>query len=326
MYLYIGFGVAACMVLTEAAVHRGSQPTSVEDRHFIANTYGFLRSSSDDVGQAAQTVLGIETNLDDLSKELDREYKAWIEKKEALVAENNAFRNEIANLQGTLQEQQSLHEEELRLQSELAAVKLEIKNFATTRTHGKTAWEQEDHDLTIENQRLEQQIEGKRWEQSQKASDAVKKFNGIKDQSRSLQGQIYTLNNDVLAMQTAASNRRLENGKKHSLLLEQNAALQKEMQGLQAKVVVEAQMQQEIRSYEKHVAAQIDERVSQQKMTLVLQDQCNSKSDHLELQVKSVQAGLAQSKKEMQACQALDAENQKAQGILNQCLAEKRAR
>merc|ERR1719313_1445527 len=132
MYWCAGF-VIAFVALTEAAVHRGSQPTSVEDRHFIANTYGFLRTSSDDVGKAAQTVLGIQTNLDDLSKELDREYSAWISKKEALVSENNALRNGIASLQGTLQEQRSLHEEELRLQSELAAIQLEIKDFATTR-------------------------------------------------------------------------------------------------------------------------------------------------------------------------------------------------
>jgi len=326
MYVFVGFSFFACMAFSEAAVHRSSQPTSVEDKHFISNTYGFLRTSSDDVGKAAQTVLGIETNLDDLSKELDREYNTWIGKKEALVAENNGFRNGIASLQGTLQEQRSLHEEELRLQSELAAVQLEIKGFATTRAHGTQAWQQEENDLTIENQRLEQQIQAKRWEQSQKASAAVTKFNGIKDQSRALQQQIYTLNNEILTMQQAASNRRVENGKAHSSLLEQNAALQKEMQGLQSKVVVEAQLQQEIRSYEKHVGAQIDERVTQQKMTLKLQDQCNFKIEALETQVKAVQAGLTQSKKEMQACQALDAENQKAQGILNQCLAEKRAR
>jgi len=326
MYLYIGLGFTTCMALIEGAVHRGKQPTTVEDRHFIANTYGFLRSSSDDVGKAAQTVLGIETNLDDLSKELDREYNSWISKKEALVAENNGFRNEIAMLQGKLQEQRSLHEEELRLQSELAAVQVEIKHFATTREHSKASWEQESHDLTIENQRLEQQIEGKRIEQTQKAAAAVKKFNEIKDQSRGLQEQIYELNKEVLEKQNAAAHRRIENGKKHSLLLEQNAALQKEIQALQAKVVVEAQMMQEIRSYEKHVAVQIDERVAQQKLTLQLQDQCNTKTNNLETQIKGVQAGLAQSKKEMQACQALDAENQKAQGLLNQCLAEMKAR
>lgn len=326
MYLYMGFAVAACLALTEAAVHRGSQPSSVEDKHFIANTYGFLRTSSDDVGKAAQTVLGIQTNLDDLSKELDREYGSWITKKEALVSENNALRNEIANLQGTLQEQRSLHEEELRLQSEIAAVKLELHNFLTTREHGLQSWTQENHDLTIENQRLEQQIEGKRWEQSKQSSDAVATFNQIKDQSRTLQGQIYTLNNEVQAMLTAASTRRVDHGQKRSVLLEQNSALEKEMQQLQSKAVIEAQLTQEIRSYEKQVAAQIDERVAQQRMTLKLQDQCNTKISGIETEVKAVQAGLAQSKKEIQACQALDAENQKAQGILNQCLAEKAAR
>lgn len=326
MFLYQIFGFIACVAFSEAAIQRSSQPTSLEDKHFIANTYGFLRTSSDDVGKAAQTVLGIETNLGDLSKELDREYGAWISKKEALVSENNAVRNQIANLQGTLQEQRSLHEEELRLQSELAAVQLEIKNFAMTTAHGKQAWDQENNDLTIENQRLEQQIQGKRFEQSNQASEAVKKFNGIKDQSRSLQGQIYSLNTEVLQMQQAASMARVENGKHHGLLLEQNAALEKEMKGLQSKVVVEAQLQQEIRSYEKHVAAQIDERVAQQKMTLQLQDKCTFKTENLETQIKAVQAGLIQSKKEMQACQALDAENQKAQAILNQCLAESRAR
>jgi len=326
MYLYLSFGFAVCLAISEAAIQRSSQPTSLEDKHFIANTYGFLRTSSDDVGKAAQTVLGIETNLDDLSKELDREYSAWISKKESLVSENNAIRNGIASLQGTLQEQRSLHEEELRLQSELAAIQLEIKNFAVSRGHGQQAWTQENSDSTIENQRLEQQIQGKRWEQSKKASDAVTKFNGIKDQSRSLQQQIYTLNKEVLAMQTAASTAKVEAGKQHSLLLEQNAALEKEMQGLQSKVVIEAQLQQEIKSYEKHVASQIDERVAQQKMTLRLQDQCNLKTEGLETQIKSVQAGLLQSKKEMQACQALDAENQKAQGILNQCLAAQKAR
>jgi len=327
MYLYVFLGFAACVALSEAAARsRGQQPTSVEDRHFIANTYGFLRTSSDNVGKAAQTVLGIETNLDDLSKELDREYNAWIAKKEALVAVNSGLRNGIATLQGTLQEQRSLHEEELRLQSELTALQQEIASFATTRTHGKAAWDTEDHDLTIENQRIEQQIQAKRWEQSQKATDAVQKFNSIKDQSRGLQTQIYTLNNEVLAMQSAASQRRVENGKTHGLLLEQNAALEKEMQGLQSKVVVEAQLQQEIKSYEKHVAAQIDERVAQQKMTLKLQDTCNFESEGLEQQIKAVQAGLVQSKKEMQACQELDAENQKVQATLNECLVSKKAR
>jgi len=326
MFLYLVLSFIALVALSEAALQRSSQPTSVEDKHFIANTYGFLRTSSDDVGKAAETTLGIETNLEDLSKELDREYGVWIQKKEVLVSGNNALRNQIASLQGTLQEQRSLHEEELRLQSELAAVQLEIKNFAISRSHGQQAWEVENSGLTIENQRLEQQIQGKRYEQSHKETEAVQKFNSIKDQSRSLQGQIYTLNNEVLAMQTAASQARVENGKHHSLLLEQNAALEKEMKGLQSKVVVEAQLQQEIRSYEKNVAAQIDERVAQQKMTLQLQDQCGFKKTNLESQIKSVQAGLLQSKKEMQACQALDAENQKAQGILNECLAQNRAR
>jgi hypothetical protein len=333
MFLYLVCGFIACVAFSEAAVQRSSQSlslsqpaASVEEKHFIANTYGFLRTSSDDVGKAAETVLGIETNLDDLSKELDREYGAWISKKEALVSENNALRNHIAHLQGSLQEQRSLHEEELRLQSELAAVQLEIKNFAMTRAHGQAAWNEENNAHTIENQRIEQQIQAKRHEQSQKASDAVAKFNSIKDQTRGLQQQIYTLNNEVLAMQATASTARVEHGKHQSLLLEQNGALEKEMKGLQSKVVVEAQLQQEIRSYEKQVAAQIDERVAQQRLTLQLQDQCTLKQTGLETQIKSVQSGLVQSKKEMQACQALDAENQKAQAILNQCLAEKRAR
>lgn len=327
MFLHVVLGFAACVTICGAVVQtRVSQPTSVEDRHFIANTYGFLRTSSDDVGKAAQTVLGIETNLDDLSKELDREYNEWITKKESLVAENNALRNGIASFQGTLQEQRSLHEEELLLQSQLAAVQQEIKSFLTTRAHGKSAWDQENNDLTIENQRLEQQIQGKRWEQSTKATDAVKKFNSVKDTSRGLQQQIYNLNNEVLAMQSAASKRRVENGKTHGLLLEQNAALEKEMQGLQAKVVVNAQLQQEIKSYESHVASQIDERVAQQKLTLELQDKCKFQNDGLEMQIKAVQAGLLQTKKEMQACQSLDAENQKVQAILNECLASKKAR
>lgn len=301
-------------------VSKAKQPP-VEDRHFIANTYGFLRSSSDNVGTAAQGVLGVQTNLAELSQELEKEYGSWIQKKSSLVKENDGLRAEMAHLQGVIQEQHSLTDEATRLQADIAAEKKIIAELTLKIEEARKGWAMEKDGYLAGESKLEQQVLNARQDQSNKAHAAHEHYNEIKDQNRGLQQQIFQLNSEMLEMQNAASKRRVEAGQRRAEVLAGNEGQQNLLHGLQAKVVAQAQLQQEIRSYQHNVAVQINERVNQLKMTTDLQGTCTSQIDAIEDQVKVAQSGIAQAKKAIMECQTIDAENQQKQGLLNQCLA-----
>lgn len=310
---------------SRANVHQPAAPSpSVEDRHFIANTYGFLRSSSDNVGNAAQGILGVQTNLASLSQELEKEYGAWIQKKTSLVGENDGLRSEIAHLQGLLQEQNSLHQEAQRLQDEIALEKKATAELSAKIQLAQQGWTQEKDGYFAAVSKLEQQVENTRLDQSNKAKAAHEEYNSIKDQNRGLQQQIFQLNSELLEMQNAASKRRVEAGQRRAELIAGNEVQQTSLHGLQAQVVAQAQLQQEIRSYQHKVGVQIDERVNQLKMTTDLQASCKVQISQIEDSIKVAQSGIEQAKKAIMDCQTIDAQNQQAQGILNQCLARQK--
>lgn len=313
----------AASVLEAASVQRVQQP-SVEDKHFIANTYGFLRSSSDNVGDAASGVLGIQSNLDQLSADLTREYDHWISKKTSLVAENDGLRNQIAHFQGVLQEQQSFKSEEKSLMTEIANAISDTKDHLVIVNKARDAWFKEQNETATGTARLEQRLKEAREQRVEDAANGKKKYNEVAEKNRDIQDQIFKLNSELVQLQNAASNRRVQSGIEHSKIISKNEVIQKDMHALQSKVVAQAQLQQEIRSYEKRLAGQIDERVKQQKNTVDLHNKCSSEVKGLENDVKAAQQGLSTAKKAMKACQVQDASNQKKQAAVNQCLASKK--
>lgn len=306
-------------LLAFAARNRDPQP-SLEDQHFVANTYGFLRTSSDQVGQAAQSTLGIQGSLTQLSDELSGEYDTWTAKKSSLVADNDRVRVAIAHSQGALQEHAIMREQALRLQDEIANRKTEREQFAVITAKARQAWNLEKEGEERVQARLEDELDQARLSKKQKEIEAQAKRASITEENRKIQKQIFEVNAQILKAQTDASNNRLAAGEKHSALQTASDSIQDHMHNLQTKVVAQAQLQQEIRTYEKRVASQIEERVKLMQSMLKTQKNCQAKLAGFETEVRTAQDDTRKAKKAMAKCQLQDAQNQEAQGVLNQCL------
>merc|ERR1719235_2018381 len=99
---------ALVLAVTEAARIQAKAKQPAEVNHFMANTYGFLRSTSDNVGSAVSSMLSIQGNMEEMKRDLNGEYALWMKKKRALTDEHDRLSSDIAHMQAALDEQKAM--------------------------------------------------------------------------------------------------------------------------------------------------------------------------------------------------------------------------
>merc|ERR1719162_1026406 len=87
----------------------------------MANTYGFLRTASNNVGNTVEGVLGVEGSLTDMKKDLDGEFQRWMGKKKVLLSEREKLNSAKSRAKNVLLQQYEMTEEKKRVAGDVAA-------------------------------------------------------------------------------------------------------------------------------------------------------------------------------------------------------------
>lgn len=298
---------------------------TVEEPHFLTSTDSFLRTASDRVGQAVARVLGVQGSLEDMRQDLAGEYELWQEKKVALDSDKDRLRNESLRLQAILLEQQSLGEEKVKLQDQLALHRSETKKAMEAFSEEQRLWLPQREAMVKDIALLEDHIKVEQAHKIEQISAAENKTGEIQARNRVLQSQIFTQNQQVADLQREFANRTILNKQRHSTLLSEVAALQMKLHALQDEVVARAQMQLEVQRLWQRLSAQASEVVKQKEELQTARAHCEKDLATLETAIHSAQSSLKASNQKMAQCQRLDAQAQQLQGQVNECRAASRS-
>jgi len=290
----------------------------------MANTYGFLRSTSDNVGGAVSSMLSIQGNMEEMKTDLNNEYSLWMQKKRALTDEHDRLASDIAHMKAALDEQHAMREEKLRLQGVLEVEKQKTATTVAETNAKREAWAQALADVNKDITMLEKQIDDSHSKKISGVTDSSTRTSQLRDQNRFLQDQIFHLNQQNTALQTTLSQKKVEFGKVHGALLTQIDEAQKGIHGYQREVVAQAQLRTEVLGYRHRVSAQMAETEGQNNRLTHMRINCTASLKKIEDKIAMYQVSLKSANQELMACQQLDGENQLIQRELNQCKATQR--
>lgn len=308
-------------VLSQAA----PAPSSVDAHSAMANTYGFLRTSSDKVGSAVSNILGIEGSLEDMNKDLNEEYKRWIHKKKVLLAEQGKLQSETSRLKDVLLEQKAMREEKKRVEGETEIREVENNKQNATNQAEEARRKLEKQEMEEEIQNLILMTENIQRIKQERVDAANNKTATLKEENRGLQQEVFDRNKDVIDLETEAAKNFTANKEIVSGLLSQVETMQNSIHALEKQLVAQAQLEEEVQRSRERLAAQTAEVVRQRQKLTEAQDKCDINKKKMEAAIEAEKNALAEANKQMVECQNIDAENQQLQRQLNECLLRKRS-
>jgi hypothetical protein len=291
----------------------------------MANTYGFLRKSSNNVGNAVENVLGIEGSLDDMHKDLDEEYKRWLIKKKVLLAEQEKLKSETSRLKGDLLLQKKMRADKERIEGRVRIQKEDNKNQAEANKEARMKWALEKKGLETEIKALQCQTKSVQKIKQVRVDTSNQESFRLKDKNRAYQQQVFQLNKELANLTAAAVTQKINDKKIASDLLSKVEGLQKQIHGLETELLAQAQMEEMVQRARERLLAQTDETVKQRNKIKEGQEKCLNTKHQMENDVEAAKKLLNQANTEMAQCQNLDGENQKIQAALNECVLQKRS-
>lgn len=314
-----------CWALPALALGAVRQKQPYEDKHFMANTYGFLRSSSDSVGEAAKSTLQVQSSLDELRKDLSSEYAKWMEKKKQFAAENERLRSSIARLQQERDAQSSLREKKLRLEGELGAQRTSTTRALNDGQRVRTATAEVNRTLQDQIATLRRGIMEAQQNKTKQDATIADASTATKGDNRKLQAVVLALHRQIQDLDAEAKSHQGEELEKQRALSDQLDAVQAKLSIFQKQMVEQAKNKHEVEAYKQRVINQDEQLLVTRKSTQSLRDQCMASQQAAEGQVAAAKHSLMQSNAAMKQCQEKEAQNQLLMGSLNKCLATKRS-
>jgi len=291
----------------------------------MANTYGFLRTASNNVGNTVEGVLGVEGSLTDMKKDLDGEYQRWKKKKVVLLAEQKKYNAEISRLKGALMAQKAMAQERDRIAGDVQTKKAENAKLAAANKEAEAK-------RALDRKGMEEDIDAlkcatKTIQQAKQATvDAAnQKTIVLKDQTRMLQEQVFKFNQQVNDQVVQATKQNVTNKNKRSVLLSEVEALQTSIHALEKQLVAQAQLEESVERARERLAAQTAETVKQKEKLTGAQGQCMQNKRQAVSDIEAARRALNDANMQMIQCQNMDAQNQKFQTELNTCLVKKRS-
>lgn len=290
----------------------------------MANTYGFLRTASNNVGNTVEGVLGVEGSLTDMKKDLDSEYQRWKEKKTVLLSEREKLTSEASRLKNVIQKHKMMKEELDRTLGDVAQKKTENqKSYVTNqeneskRATDRKGMEEDIDALKCATKTIQQA--------KQERLDAMnRKTTAIKDQNRLLQEQVFQLNKATNTLITDATKQNVTNKDHVSSLLFRVEALQKQIHGLETELLAQAQLEEAVERARERLSKQSSELIKQQEKITEAQKQCLQNKHFMSDEIEAMKRQLNAANIEMMQCQNLDGTNQHLQTELNTCILRKR--
>lgn len=302
-----------------------SAPLTAGGENAMANTYGFLRTASNNVGNTVEGVLGVEGSLTDMKKDLDQEYERWVVKKKALLGDRDKLKSEKSRLTGSLLEQKEMREEKNRVEGNVATQKAENEKIAAANKEAEAKRQFERKGMEEDIDALKCATKAIQQAQQVKVDAANKKTAVLKDQNRLLQEQVFKMNKDVNTLVTSATTQKINNKQDTSVLLAQVESLQQQIHGLEKQLVAQAQLEETVERARERMATQSSETVKQREKLTQAQAQCMQNKKDAVNKIEAAKSALSGANAQMMQCQTMDGENQKLQTELNQCIARKRS-
>lgn len=321
-----GVFLASCWKGVECQVAGGAPAPAAADMHnAMANTYGFLRTSSDKVGTTVSSLLGIEGSLEDSYKDLNEEYKRWIHKKKVLLKDQEKQQSEIDRLKGELEEQKKMREEKKRVEGETTMREEENDKQNATNIAEEARRVLEKQAMEEEIQNLIMMTENIQRIKQERVDAANNKTAYLKDENRGLQQEVFDLNKDVLDLEAEAAKNFTANKEIVSNLLSEVEAMQNSIHALEKQLIAQAQLEEEVQRSRERLAAQTAEVVRQRQKLTDAKDKCDLNKKRMTDEIEGTKGSLNSANKQMSQCQDIDASNQKLQAELNECLLRKRS-
>lgn len=300
------------------AVH-AEKPAPAQGKHFLTNTYGFLRSSGNNVGSAASSMLSIQTSLDDMQKDLTGEYDMWAQKQKSLTGERSRLTNEIAQLQRERLEQRAMGEEKLRLQNTVNLYQAEVQHATDNINVARQKWGLQRAAMDKDNQILVRHLEESQQMKVARVAAAQQTLSQTRDQNRVLQRDIFHLNRQNLQLQATINSQNVSNQMEASKILKKIQVVQTQLHSLQEDMVSQAQLQQQVENAKTRVSVQLSETTKQQKALEQYQIDSVEQLRKADIVILEAKASLNQANKDMIDCQNVDGVNQQIQSQVSQC-------
>lgn len=315
----------AGLLLLGGAAALGAARQPVEDKHFMANTYGFLRSTKDSVGEAVQGVLEVQSSLDEMKHDLASEYDKWMRKKKDLTTENERLRSGIARMEAAKKDQASMREHVIRLAAELTSLQQGTQQIVDGTQKDKAFADKTRADIQKQIGALEVQLKEAQKLKAEQDAAHVNADSIARTEIRALQAQVVALTQKVEAKEAEVEHHQAVAAQNHSVLLTESDKLQAQLDDLQRKKVSQAEVLQNVEVLRRRVTEQANQVVSQKKATETVKANCVAKKWEMEQQIAEAKKNIGQANAVIQDCQNVDAKNQELQAQLNGCNAMKRS-
>jgi len=308
-----------------APVSTAVLPTPAPSDNAMANTYGFLRSASNNGGNTVEGVLTVEGSLADMKKELDPEYTRWQAKKKALLQEREKLNSEKSRLNGALQKQKDQRAEKERIAGSIATLQAENSkavsaNLVETK---KNAYDKKT--LETEIDALKCSMTAIQQAKQAQVDDSNRKVNKTKADNLALQAQVFEKNKETNKLTVAAKEQNISDNKATSKLLGEIQTLQATIRSVEMTLIQQAQLEETVQRARERVSKQGTQNVKQGEKLVNANKQCKANKDKAVAAIEAAKAGINRANQEMILCQNQDAENQKMQGKLNMCIKTKQS-
>jgi chromosome segregation ATPase len=291
----------------------------------MANTYGFLRTASNNVGNTVEGVLGVEGSLTDMKKDLDKEYDRWMKKKKVLLAERDKLKSQKARANGVLLEQKQMQEEKKRVAGDVAAQQADNKKQEAANKEKAAKIELDKKGMDEDIEALKCHTKTIQQAKQDRVDAANQKTSVLKDQNRVLQDAVFRLNKEVTNLGVEATKEDIQHKDTKSGLLAKVEALQNQIHGLEKQLVAQAQLEETVDRARERLAAQTAQTVQQREKLTAAQSKCMANRNQMTSDIEAAKRNLNDANVQMMQCQNLDGENQKLQAELNACMVTKRS-
>lgn len=300
-------------------------PAPAEQDNSMANTYGFLRSASNNVGNTVEGVLNVESSLADMKKDLDTEYTRWQAKKKVLLQEREKLNSDKSRLNGALQTQKDQRAAHERIQGNVEQLEAEndkqvMDNIAQIK---KNQYDQKT--LETEVDALKCSMTAIQQAKQAQVDDFNRKVNKTKADNLALQAQVFAKNQETNKLTTDAITQNISDSKTTSKLLAEIQALQATIRSVEMSLIEQAQLEETVQRARERVSKQGVQNVKQGEKLVNANKQCKANKDAAVAAIEAAKAGINRANQEMILCQNQDAENQKMQGKLNMCIKTKQS-
>lgn len=286
--------------------------------HFLTGVYGMLRTSGNRVGDAAQQILAVQGNLDDMREDLHTEYDRFRKKHKDLIARRDELARMMKEHQASLMEQTSMRALAERLRGDLTAARKETGKVEAKHELDSKEWKQQQLNLNKDIETVQKEIEEGALERQRVLNATRNRTDALLARQRLAEEETLRLNEAVRRTKSVRDQHMANTSRVESELLAQTTAVRRSMGDVQ----VALQGQAAISLEESRLAAQADAVARRRAEIDEKMYNCTQGLRVMDAQVAQATREADQATAELRRCQGVDAHNQELEAKISSCRAE----